>query len=136
MANQHTCCDSFSTVILRALCNAYLTQLPSSVVRRALTFWPKSSSPKTDFWNTQNNVLLHTQHQYPLHFFQENLDSCMSHSTLIITPYSLFQTIMTYGIIFCGSSSHSQKSFKIQKTAIRIIMRHKHWTLVETYSKN
>jgi hypothetical protein len=68
-------------------------------------------------------------------FFQENLNSYMSHSMLIMNSYSLFQLIMTYRIIFWGSSSHSQKSFKTQKTAVRIIMRHKILTLVELIQK-
>jgi len=38
-------------------------------------------------------------------------------------------------LYFGGGSSHSQKSFKTQKIAIRIIMRRKILTLVETYSK-
>jgi hypothetical protein len=48
----------------------------------------------------------------------------MSHSTLIIY-FSLFHSVMIYGIISWGNSSHSQKIFKIQKRAIRIIMGHK-----------
>jgi len=49
----------------------------------------------------------------------------MSLSTMIMTYYSLFLSIMIYRIMFWGNSSLSQKSFKIQKTAIRIIMRRK-----------
>jgi hypothetical protein len=48
----------------------------------------------------------------------------MSHSPLTMVYYSLFHSIMTYKIIFWGSSSHNQKIFKIQRTVIRIIMGH------------
>jgi hypothetical protein len=47
-----------------------------------------------------------------------------SHSTVIMTYYTLFHSIMTCAVIFWGSSSHSQNILKIQKMAIRIIMEH------------
>jgi len=46
----------------------------------------------------------------------------MSQTTLITIYYSPFQSIMSYGIIFWGNSTHSSKIFKIQKRAIGIIM--------------
>jgi hypothetical protein len=45
----------------------------------------------------------------------------LSYSSLIIIYYTLFHSIMSYGIIFWRNSSHSQKSFKLQIIAIRII---------------
>ena len=45
-----------------------------------------------------------------------------SHSTVIMTFYTLFHSIMTCGSIFWGNSSHSQNIFKIRKMAIRIIV--------------
>jgi len=36
--------------------------------------------------------------------------------------HSLFQAVMTYGIIFWGNSSHSIQVFRMLKKAIRIIM--------------
>jgi len=36
--------------------------------------------------------------------------------------HSLFHTVMTYGIIFWGNSSHGTQVFIIQKKAIRNIM--------------
>jgi hypothetical protein len=38
--------------------------------------------------------------------------------------HSLFHAVMTYGIIFWGNSSHSTQVFRMQKTAIRIVMWH------------
>ena len=49
----------------------------------------------------------------------------MSHSTLITIYYSLFHSVMAYGIIFWGNSTNNPKIFKIQKRAIRIIMGRK-----------
>jgi hypothetical protein len=49
----------------------------------------------------------------------------MSHSTLITIYYSLFHSVMAYGIIFWGNSTNSSRIFKIQKRAIRIIMGQK-----------
>jgi hypothetical protein len=39
----------------------------------------------------------------------------MSHTTLIIVYYSLFHSIMNYGLIFWGNSSYSCKIFRMQK---------------------
>ena len=38
------------------------------------------------------------------------------------THFSYVHSIMSYGIIFWGNSSHSEEIFKIQKRIIRIIM--------------
>jgi hypothetical protein len=46
----------------------------------------------------------------------------MSQKTLLLIYHSLFNTIMSYGIIFWGSSCHSIQIFRMQKRAIRIIM--------------
>jgi hypothetical protein len=46
----------------------------------------------------------------------------MSHTTLIMVDYSLFHSIMNYGLIFCGNSSYSCTIFRMQRKVIRIIM--------------
>jgi hypothetical protein len=46
----------------------------------------------------------------------------MSHTTLIMVYYSLFLSIMNYGLIFWRNSSYSCKIFRLQKKVIRIIM--------------
>jgi hypothetical protein len=46
----------------------------------------------------------------------------MSHTTLIVVYYSLFHSIINYGLIFWGNSSYCCKIFRMQKKVIRIIM--------------
>ena len=46
----------------------------------------------------------------------------MSQDTLRTIYFSYFHSILSYGIIFWGNSSHSFNIFKVQKKAIRIIM--------------
>jgi hypothetical protein len=36
--------------------------------------------------------------------------------------YSYFHSVMTYGLIFWGNSSHVDKVFKLQKRVIGVIM--------------
>jgi hypothetical protein len=50
-----------------------------------------------------------------------NLKPMVSTKTLISVYYSYFHSIMTYGVMFWGNSSHAERIFKIQKRAIRII---------------
>ena len=45
---------------------------------------------------------------------------------LSIIYHSLFHSIMSYGIIFWGNSSHSSVIFKIQKRVIEIIVGYDH----------
>ena len=52
----------------------------------------------------------------------QNIKPYMSISTLKIIYHSLFHSIMSYGIMFWGNSSHSSVIFKIQKRVITIIM--------------
>ena len=47
------------------------------------------------------------------------------HNTLKIIYYSYFHSIMTYGLIFWGSSTESNKIFRLQKKIIRIMMGYK-----------
>jgi hypothetical protein len=50
-----------------------------------------------------------------------NAKTCMSVSSLRMIYYAFFHSVMSYGIIFWGNSSHSSTIFKIQKKAIRIM---------------
>ena len=45
----------------------------------------------------------------------------MSASSLKLIYYALFHSVMSYGLIFWGNSSHSSIIFRIQKKAIRIM---------------
>jgi len=47
---------------------------------------------------------------------------CVNTNAIIMIYHSLFHTVMSYGIIFWGNSSHSIQVFRMQKKAIRIIM--------------
>jgi hypothetical protein len=47
------------------------------------------------------------------------------HNTLKIIYYSSFHSVMTYGLIFWGSSTESIKIFRLQKRIIRIMMGYK-----------
>jgi len=46
----------------------------------------------------------------------------MSLDILRYTYFSYAHSIISYGIIFCGNSSHSEEIFKVQKRITRIIM--------------
>jgi len=46
----------------------------------------------------------------------------MSDKTLWSIYYSLIQTVMNYGIIFCVNSYHNSKIFRMEKTVIGIII--------------
>jgi hypothetical protein len=45
----------------------------------------------------------------------------MSQETLKMIYYAYFRSIMNYGLIFWGKSSHNPKILEIQKNIIRII---------------
>jgi len=75
-------------------------------------------------WRKHNDLL--TNKLSTTCYVLRSIKTYMSHSPLIMVYYSLFYAIMTYKIIFWGSSSHRQKMFKIKKkTAIRITMGHR-----------
>jgi hypothetical protein len=50
-----------------------------------------------------------------------NAKTNMSVSSLKVTCYAFFHSVMSYGIIFWGNWSHSCIIFRIQKKAIRIM---------------
>jgi hypothetical protein len=50
---------------------------------------------------------------------------CMSCSSLIVIYYSLFHSVLAYGILFWGISSNSDKLFKLQKRVVRIMTDHR-----------
>jgi hypothetical protein len=56
------------------------------------------------------------------YYIMRSVEPHMSHSILITTYYSLLHSVMPYGIIFWGNSTHRSRIFKIQKRAVRIIM--------------
>jgi hypothetical protein len=49
---------------------------------------------------------------------------CMSFSSLIMIYYSLFHSVLAYGILFWGISSSSDKLLKLQKRVVRIMTGH------------
>jgi hypothetical protein len=59
-----------------------------------------------------------------------------SHSTMIMVYYCLFHSIMTYGIIFWCSSSHSQKIFKYKRFWFELLWDVAVGTPIDTNSKN
>lgn len=51
----------------------------------------------------------------------KELSKLVSHSALITAYYGNFYSVMSYGVLFWGNSSHSSEIFKVQKRAVRII---------------
>jgi hypothetical protein len=79
-----------------------------------------SSVNNSLIWKTHLDLLINTLSTAC--YVIQAVKPYMSHSTLITIYYSLFHSVMVYGIIFWGNSTNSSRIFKIQKTAIRIIM--------------
>ncbi|GFG35620.1 hypothetical protein Cfor_02571 [Coptotermes formosanus] len=52
----------------------------------------------------------------------QSLKPYLSTQTLVTVYYSLFHSVMVYGLLFWGNSTHSIQIFKLQKRAIRTIM--------------
>jgi hypothetical protein len=52
----------------------------------------------------------------------QSLTPYLSTQTLVTVHYSLFHSVMAYGLLFWGNSTHSIQIFKLQKRAIRAIM--------------
>jgi hypothetical protein len=50
-----------------------------------------------------------------------NVKLMVSMKTLKSIYFSYFHTIMSYGIMFWGNSSHAERVFKLQKRAVRIM---------------
>jgi hypothetical protein len=46
---------------------------------------------------------------------------CMSSSSLAMVYYSLFHTTLSYGIIFWGQSTNSNKLFMLQKRVVQVM---------------
>jgi hypothetical protein len=51
-----------------------------------------------------------------------NIKPFMAVNTMKSTYYSYFNSVMTYGLIIWGNSSHADKVFKLQKRVLRVIM--------------
>jgi hypothetical protein len=47
----------------------------------------------------------------------------MSQESLLMTYYAYENSVLSYGIIFWGNSTHSDLIFKIKKRTVRIIMK-------------
>ena len=60
----------------------------------------------------------------------------VSQETLKMFYYAYFHSIMNYGLIFWGNSSHSANFFKIQQKIIRIITRCRSRDSCRDLSKN
>jgi hypothetical protein len=50
-----------------------------------------------------------------------NIKPVMSMNTLQSIYHSYFHSVMTYGLMFWGTSSHAERVFKLQKRVIRLI---------------
>ena len=51
-----------------------------------------------------------------------NIKPLMSINTLKIIYHFYFHSVMTYGLIYWGNSSHAEMVFKMQKRVIRLMM--------------
>ena len=49
------------------------------------------------------------------------MNALLHHDVVRMIYFSYFHSVMKHGIIFWGNSSHSDKVFRIQKRALRII---------------
>jgi hypothetical protein len=70
-----------------------------------------------EIWNTSGPINLSTTC-----YLIWSIKPYLSISTLKISYHSLFHSVMSYGIMFWGNSSHSSVIFKMHKRVIRIIM--------------
>jgi len=82
-----------------------------------------TSSTHTKFLGiTLNNTLSWNNHIYSIMkklsracYIIRNAKTCMSASSLRKIYYAFFHSVMSYGIMFWGNSSHGSTIFKIQK---------------------
>jgi IS1 family transposase len=72
----------------------------------------------------------------PLQYAMRSIKPFMSQETLKMVYYDYFHSIMNYGLIFWGNSSHRVKFFKIQKNIIRIITGCRHRDSCRNLLKN
>jgi hypothetical protein len=73
----------------------------------------------TLFWKTHTENI--RQKLSAACYAMRSVKLLMSLESLKMAYYAYFRSIMSYGLIFWGNSSHSSDIFKIQKTVIRII---------------
>jgi hypothetical protein len=59
----------------------------------------------------------------------------LSQDTLKIMYYAFFHSVMTYGIIFWGNSSHSDNIFRLQKKLLELQREPEQETHVENFLK-
>jgi hypothetical protein len=50
-----------------------------------------------------------------------NIKPVVSMNTLLCIYHSYFHSVMTYGLMFWGNSSHAERVFKLQKRVVRLI---------------
>ena len=70
-------------------------------------------------WNNHIDVLMNKLSTAC--YIIRNAITCMSASSLKMTYYPFFHSVMSYGIIFWGNLSHSSTIFSMKKKAIRIM---------------
>ena len=73
----------------------------------------------TLFWNNHIDLLM--KKLSTAFYIIRNAKTYMSASSLKVIYCAFFHLAMSYGIIFCGNSSHSSIIFRIQKKTIRIM---------------
>jgi hypothetical protein len=71
-------------------------------------------------WN--NHVDLHMKKLSKACYIIRNAKTYMSVSSLKVIYYAFFHSIMSYGIIYWGNSSHNTRIFIIQKKGVTRIM--------------
>jgi hypothetical protein len=54
-------------------------------------------------------------------YMVRNVKQMVSMKTLKCVYFSYFHSVMTYGIMFWGNSSHAERVFKLQKRVVRIV---------------
>jgi hypothetical protein len=58
-------------------------------------------------------------------FIARTIRPFLSLNSLKIIYHAYFHSVITYGLIFWGTSSHSKNIFKLQKRMVRILMEAK-----------
>jgi hypothetical protein len=70
-------------------------------------------------WNSAIETILHKLSSAC--FAMKLIKPLISQQMLKAMYYSQFQSIILYGLMFCGNSAHSASDFRMQKRIIRIM---------------